>query len=48
MNRKKVAVALGAVVSIPFVFLLGFLLGDRFYMRLIYAGEVEDFAPGMR
>ena len=43
---KKVLLALGAVASVPLVLYVAFLAADAVYMRFLYEGEVQDFAPG--
>jgi hypothetical protein len=46
MKWKKLAVLLGAVLTVPAAVIAGYLIASPFYMRFVFDGEVKDFAPG--
>ena len=46
MKWKKVAVALGAVASVPAAMIAGYMIADFVYMHFVFKGDVTDLTPG--
>jgi hypothetical protein len=43
---QKVAIWLGAILTIPVSLILASLIANPFYMRFQFEGDRRDFAPG--